>query len=119
MQPSGWLAVGVAACFPLQQSLEIIMPLSVPDFVPVHFQQLALPIEPAVLPQLAEYLGRLLDANRRFNLTGIRDTDEAWKRHIIDSLTLLPGLEHLTSGAKVIDVGSGGGLPGMPLAIAR
>lgn len=53
------------------------------------------------------------------NLTAIRDADEAWERHIFDALTLLPVLGELGEGARVIDVGSGGGLPGIPLAIVR
>lgn len=64
---------------------------------------------------LGRYLWLLLDANRRFNLTAIREPTEAWMRHIFDSLTLLPHL--IDSDAKaIIDVGSGGGLPGIPLA---
>jgi len=66
--------------------------------------------------RLGRYLWLLLDANQRFNLTAVRDPDEAWMRHVFDSLTLLP---HLIEAGKqsVIDVGSGGGLPGSPLAI--
>lgn len=63
------------------------------------------------------YLELLLAANQAFNLTAITDPDEAWSKHIEDSLSLLPELEGVTG--KVIDVGSGGGLPAIPLAIAR
>ncbi len=63
------------------------------------------------------YLELLLEANQAFNLTAITDPEEAWTKHIEDSLTLLPDLEGVTG--KVVDVGSGGGLPAIPLAIAR
>jgi 16S rRNA (guanine527-N7)-methyltransferase len=67
--------------------------------------------------RFARYLGLLLDASRQFNLTAVTDPDEAWVRHIADSLTLLPLLASL-GASSVIDVGAGGGLPGIPLAIA-
>lgn len=70
------------------------------------------------LARLGLYLALLLDANSAFNLTAIRDPAEAWTRHILDSLTLIPVLAESPDGARVIDVGSGGGLPGVPLAIA-
>ena len=70
------------------------------------------------LQRLGTYLELLLEANKTTNLTAIREPDAAWMRHILDSLTLLPALAELPEGATVIDVGSGGGLPGMPLAIA-
>ena len=68
------------------------------------------------LQRLGAYLAMLLAANARFNLTAIRDPDQAWIKHIFDSLTLLT---YITSAkaTHVIDVGSGGGLPGVPLAI--
>ena len=67
--------------------------------------------------RLRGYLRALLEANERFNLTAVTDAAEAWVRHVQDSLSLVPFLA--SAGAKaVIDVGSGGGLPGMPLAIA-
>lgn len=69
------------------------------------------------LPRLGRYLAMLLAANEVTNLTAIRDAGEAWIRHILDSLQLLPILADLPDGARVIDVGSGGGLPGVPLAI--
>ncbi|MFK7961593.1 MAG: 16S rRNA (guanine(527)-N(7))-methyltransferase RsmG [Phycisphaerales bacterium] len=66
--------------------------------------------------RLERYLDLLFETNRRFNLTRIEDPAQAWMRHIFDSLTLLPWI--MESGAKrLLDVGSGGGLPGIPLAI--
>jgi len=67
--------------------------------------------------QFDRYVELLLDANRRMNLTRIKDRDEAMTRHIADSLTLL---SHLPAGKfRFADVGSGGGVPGIPVAIAR
>jgi 16S rRNA (guanine527-N7)-methyltransferase len=68
---------------------------------------------------LAGYLARLLETNRAFNLTTVTDPDEAWTRHVLDSLTLLPALSAVPAGSALIDVGSGGGLPGIPVAAAR
>lgn len=76
-----------------------------------------LQFDPGDLDRLGQFLGLLLDANTRFNLTAIRDPEEAWIRHILDSLTLLPYLAAARTH-RLIDVGSGGGLPGLPLAIA-
>jgi 16S rRNA (guanine527-N7)-methyltransferase len=67
--------------------------------------------------QLNRYLDLLLDANLRMNLTRITDRTAAEIQHIGDSLTLLPYLPK--EAGKVVDVGSGGGVPGLPLAIVR
>ncbi|MBL4591641.1 MAG: 16S rRNA (guanine(527)-N(7))-methyltransferase RsmG [Phycisphaerales bacterium] len=67
--------------------------------------------------QLGKYLALLMDANTRMNLTAIRDVDEAWDKHILDALSLVPLMSELEDNASVIDIGSGGGLPGIPLAI--
>ena len=67
--------------------------------------------------QLAGYVEALLRTNEALNLTAIRDADEAWTRHILESLELVASVRAL--GAKrCVDLGTGGGVPGMPLAIA-
>lgn len=67
---------------------------------------------------MSRYLGMLFVTNERFNLTRI-DRESAWSRHIVDSLTLLAPLASFEKVETAIDIGSGGGLPAIPLAIAR
>lgn len=67
--------------------------------------------------QLSRYIDLLLAGNARMNLTRIGDRAAAEIQHVGDALTLLP---HLPKAAHdLADVGSGGGVPGIPLAIAR
>ena len=68
--------------------------------------------------------GRLLVRwNRRFNLVSRQDVARLRSRHLLDSLSLAPILDgvrqHTGPGSRVLDAGSGAGLPGLPLAIAR
>lgn len=71
---------------------------------------------------LGEYLKLLYKWNKAYNLTAVREPEEMIKKHIIDSLIILPALDKdfkETSRPTLVDVGSGAGLPGIPLAIAR
>jgi 16S rRNA (guanine527-N7)-methyltransferase len=77
-----------------------------------------LPIDAPTEALLRDYLERLLETNRSFNLTAITEPTEAWRKHVLDSLSLLPDLRELAAGSSVIDIGSGGGLPALPLAIS-
>jgi 16S rRNA (guanine(527)-N(7))-methyltransferase RsmG len=67
--------------------------------------------------QLSRYLDLLLAANARMNLTRITDPAQAAVQHVGDALTLLPFLPR--GEFRLADVGTGGGVPGIPLAIAR
>ena len=70
------------------------------------------------LEELLAYLGMLLETNRRMNLTAIREENTALRLHLLDSATLL-AVAPPPQGSSVMDVGTGGGLPGMVLAILR
>ncbi len=66
--------------------------------------------------QCLQYLALLQKWNKTYNLTAVRDVGQMVGVHILDSLAVLP---HIPSTGNLLDVGSGGGLPGIPLAIMR
>ncbi len=66
--------------------------------------------------QLGRYAHKLISQNRKINLISRRDEDHIWEHHILHSLSILK-TGCIVKGMQVLDVGTGGGLPGIPLAI--
>jgi 16S rRNA (guanine527-N7)-methyltransferase len=77
---------------------------------------LGLDLPPAAQEKLLAYAALLGKWNKVYNLTALRDEEQVVSHHLLDSLTVLP---HLGGAKRLADIGSGGGLPGIPLAIAR
>lgn len=75
---------------------------------------LRLDLDESLMPPLLAYLALLQKWNGAYNLTAIRDPAQMVSLHLLDSLSILPSLH----GAALIDIGSGAGLPGIPVAIA-
>jgi 16S rRNA (guanine527-N7)-methyltransferase len=79
-------------------------------------RQLGLHLSRAQFSALAIYERELMDWNTRFNLTAIRDPQEIYIKHFLDSLTCLLAMREPVPG-KLIDIGTGAGFPGIPLKI--
>jgi 16S rRNA (guanine527-N7)-methyltransferase len=79
---------------------------------------LALELPSGAEEKLLAYLDLLQKWNRIYNLTAIRSPSEMVTHHLLDSLAVVPHLP-LPETASLADIGSGGGLPGIPIAIAR
>ena len=75
---------------------------------------LGLDLPPGAEDKLSAYLALLAKWNRTYNLTAIHDEQRMVTHHLLDSLAVLP---HLMDVTNMADVGSGAGLPGIPLAI--
>jgi 16S rRNA (guanine527-N7)-methyltransferase len=81
-------------------------------------RQLGLRLTRAQLSALALYERELLDWNTRFNLTAIRDPQEIYIKHFLDSLTCVMAIHDPPAG-NLVDIGTGAGFPGIPLKIMR
>jgi 16S rRNA (guanine527-N7)-methyltransferase len=75
----------------------------------------ALALDPALATPLLTYLALLDRWNRTYNLTAIRDPREMVGKHLLDSLAMHPHV----AGGSLADLGTGAGLPGIPLALAK
>jgi 16S rRNA (guanine527-N7)-methyltransferase len=82
---------------------------------------LGLDLSEAAHQQLLAYMAMIQKWTRVYNLTAVRDPNEMLTHHLLDSLSALPPLLRHTQGqsTRILDVGSGGGLPGVVLAICR
>ncbi len=75
--------------------------------------QLQLELSETQFTDLIDYLGNLVKWNQAYNLTAIRDTNQMIIKHLLDSLAVAAFMQ----GDTLLDVGTGAGLPGIPLAI--
>ena len=81
-------------------------------------RQLGLEMDSEVRERLLAYLSLMAKWNKTYNLTAVREPVAMVSHHLLDSLAVLPHLG-MPAGASLADIGSGAGLPGIPLAIAR
>ncbi|MDF1628472.1 MAG: 16S rRNA (guanine(527)-N(7))-methyltransferase RsmG [Alcanivoracaceae bacterium] len=75
---------------------------------------LGIDLSPLQQQQLLDYVGLLSKWNKAYNLTAVRDPVDMVVRHLLDSLSVLAYVQ----ATEIIDVGTGAGIPGIPLAIA-
>src|SRR3546814_16101466 len=80
----------------------------------------ALGLDRTHAPRLLAYLTLLLRWNKTYNLTAIRDPHEMVVKHLLDSLAMHPSVDAIAAaGGSLADLGTGAGLPGIPLAIVQ
>ncbi len=82
--------------------------------LPAGLHELGLELPASVQAKALAYLTLLEKWNRVYNLTGVRDPREMVTRHLLDSFAIIP----FVAGPRVLDIGTGAGLPGIPLALA-
>ena len=81
--------------------------------------QLGISLTHEQLEQLQTYCQELICWNSRVNLTAIVEYEDVLVKHFLDSYSVSPVLpEEVKSGGRLIDIGSGGGVPGIPLKVA-
>jgi 16S rRNA (guanine527-N7)-methyltransferase len=83
------------------------------EIICLDLEQLGLPADDLLAEKLSAFIGDLVKWNKVYNLTAIREPEQILTQHIFDSLSVHPYL----TGSRIIDVGTGGGFPGIPLAM--
>lgn len=110
----------------LFEGLDALEPLAAPPWFEPECAELGVAFDQGDIDRLGRFLAMLLGANERVNLTAIKDPEDAWRKHIFDALTLIPLIaaidaerpeQQRAAPLQVADVGSGAGLPAIPLAI--
>jgi 16S rRNA (guanine527-N7)-methyltransferase len=99
-----------------------IHPLKAPESFESQADAIGVQFDPGDVERLGRFLALLLHANETTNLTAITDPVQAWTKHILDALSLVPVIASLSPAEpsnplSVADLGSGGGVPALPLAI--
>jgi 16S rRNA (guanine527-N7)-methyltransferase len=89
---------------------------ALPEFRIAELLEPYLAVPQEILPHLAAYLDLLVRWNARTNLTAIRDPEEMVRRHFGESLF---AAQHLGNPETLVDLGSGAGFPGLPIALTR
>ena len=79
--------------------------------------ELGIHLDVSAIEKFEKFLTLLKDWNTKFNLTAIRDSRDIVLKHFIDSLTLIPFLKGVPEGSTLLDIGTGAGFPGIPIAI--
>jgi 16S rRNA (guanine527-N7)-methyltransferase len=89
--------------------------MNIADRLIADAEQLGVTLSADAAATLLRYLDLLAKWNRRISLTALSGRDEMRVRHLLDSLSVVP----FVAGTRILDVGTGPGLPGIPLAVAR
>ena len=87
------------------------------DTLQAAASELGLQLSDAQLDQLLAYLALLQKWNKVYNLTAVRDPAQMLSHHLVDSLSVVAPLKRHGAPARLMDVGAGGGLPGVVIAI--
>ena len=101
---------------------EAVIDRELADSLDAGLAALSMPLGADARAALVAYVALLAKWNRTYNLTAIREPARMITHHVLDSLAVLPSLDAFIgerSNVHVLDVGSGAGLPGIPMALAR
>lgn len=90
--------------------------LTIPEHIRKVLRENGFPLDEQQTRKMGEYVSLLLEWNEKINLISRRDSDRVWESHILHSVSLLFLLD-IPSDSSILDLGSGGGLPGIPLSI--